>query len=49
LLAKKASHLRHHASLAGWLYGCTQPKVTEAFQTERRRRIREHTAYLIMK
>src|SRR6266496_647294 len=47
LLAKKAPHLCHHASVVGWLYGCAQLKVTEALRAERRRRVREHTAYLM--
>jgi RNA polymerase sigma factor (sigma-70 family) len=47
LLAKKAPHLCHHTSVAGWLYGCAQLKITEALRAERRRRVREHTAYLM--
>lgn len=47
LLGKKAPYLCHQASVAGWLYGCAQLKVAEALRAERRRRIREHTAYLM--
>jgi RNA polymerase sigma factor (sigma-70 family) len=47
LLAKKAPHLCHQASVAGWLYSSAQLKVAEALRTERRRRVREHTAFLM--
>lgn len=47
LLAKKAPHLCHRASVAGWLYSSAQLKVAEALRAERRRRVREHTAYLM--
>jgi RNA polymerase sigma factor (sigma-70 family) len=44
-LARKASSLRGHATLAGWLYVCTHHATAEWVRREQRRKQREATAH----
>ena len=46
LLARKAASIRPKTMLAGWLYRTTRFAAAEALRTERRRRVREHEAYM---
>jgi RNA polymerase sigma factor (sigma-70 family) len=44
-LARKAPSLLHHATLAGWLYVCTQHAAAETVRGEQRRKHREAAAH----
>ena len=47
LLARKASSLTRHRTLAGWLHTTTRFAASEARRTERRRRSREQEVHLM--